>query len=308
MLTATAITSPSIGTLGITVDRTNNRVKFLSDEVLPDSEAIVHHLYNNTRNNPDAVALLNDPFARFTSRVIVKANTVTRLNPFPLANGLVVHKEAIISSGSYDIIYIGGNRPKRFDHIELQQEKDLAAKYTKLEKKRIEENGATFHRLTEVSKKDTNELLQMYGLCFNSYLVPLNEELMQNAAQNSIFYVARNADGTIIASAIGESLRLGPLTLVEISEVAAHPELRIRSAASACVKRVVDESKRTLFGPVVTFMEARMWENILGLSQTVGFDALAGILHQHCLISSFPKFTSIPQTQYGSLAICYSSN
>ena len=305
MLTAPTTSSPSIGTLGLTVDSVNKRVKMLSDHVFNKNTEIVHYLYNTVKDNPLAIALLNDPIARFTARVIVKANTVAKLNPFPLANGLVVHEEARIRIKGYEIIYIGGNREARFDHAEFEQEKQLAQKYTNLEPTNTDSCYATFCRLTEVTQKDIDELLEMYGLCFDSYLVPLDEELMRSAARNSIFYVARNSDGVIVASAIGESLQLGPLTLVEISEVAAHPILRIRGGATGCVKRVIEESKRTLSGHVVIFMEARMWQNILGMCQTVGLKVFAGILHQHCIISSGDEFTSIPQEKYGSLAICY---
>ena len=300
-------TSPNIGVLGITVDsKINRRVKALFDDILSSVYDVQHFLCEAVANNHDAMNLLSDPLSRFTCRVIVPKDQVGRINPFTLSCGLTIGEEARIITESHDIVYIGGNGHKRFNGTELEQEWWLATDYTRPHNKRVDHTEATLQQLTSASDQDIADLLEMYQLCFNSYLVPLNEDFIRAATQNTIFWVARNESNKIVASAAGESLQVGPLTLFEVSEVAAHPLLGIRGAASECVKLVVQQGKTTLPGNVIAFMEARMWRNILGMAYNVGLGNLAGILHQHCLISSPPQFNSIHQTKYGSLAVCYS--
>jgi hypothetical protein len=308
MLLPTTITSPNIGCLGITADFTNNRVKGLFDDMFFSAKEIEKYLFSHIHYNNEAMILLQQPNARFTARFITPKGLVgaTRI---VLPGGIEVSEEARITTNQFDIIYLGGNGPERFDSVEYSQEWKLAMKCMQPHHQSKTEVNASFHRLnSSISAQDIKELLDIYHSCFRSYLVPLDDDFIKTAAETSIFWVARNSEGTIVASAIGESLKLEPITLFEISEVAAHPDLRIRSAASGCVKRVVEEGKKTLPGHVVAFMEARMWQNILGMSQTVGLSCFAGILHQHCCISSQERYTSIPQTPYGSLAVCYSSN
>ncbi len=306
MLTTPVVISPSIGGLGICVDYVNNRVKALFDQIFTSTGCIQDCLCDNIGADNEAVALLTNQMARFTARVITPKDLVPTISPFAITSGLIVHEEARITSRDYELIYIGGNQQQRFDQFEFDQERRLAAACTSRQPSQ-HNTVADFQRIRTVTDRDVAQLLEIYHACFRSYLVPLDEQLIRMAAANSIFWVARNQEGRIVASAIGESLRLGPLTLLEISEVAAHPAYRVRGAATGCVKRVVDEGKSTLTQPVVAFMEARMWENILGMSQSVGLNSLAGILHQHCVISTPSAFNSIRQEAFGSLAVCYSS-
>ena len=297
-------TSPNIGALGVNVDLVNCRVKVLFDQIFTTTHDIQNCLKNSISSNYEATTLLADPLARFSARIITAKDQVATIKPFQLISGLVIHEEARITIGSYNLIYVGGNQAQRFDQAEFNQEQELAEKYTRRQPSYVD-TSATFERMTVVSQKDIDELMEIYQACFSSYLVPLDEQLIQTAASNSIFWVARNNEDRIVASAIGEHLKLGPLTLLEVSEVAAHPNHRVRGAATGCVKRVINEGKATLPHHVLAFMEARMWQNILGMCQSVGFKCFAGILHQHCIISTPPIFNSIPQTAYGSLAVCY---
>ncbi len=307
MLTTPNVTSPSIGILGITVDpRTNFRVKALFNNVLTSVLEIQQFLCDEITSNNEAMNLLRHPMSRFTCRVVVPKDQVGRINSFVLPCGLTIGEEARIITESSHIVYVGGNGHKRFDGAELEQEWLLATEYTRAHNRTIDHTEATFQQLTSATEQDIADLLEMYRLCFDSYLVPLNENFIRAATQNTIFWVARNENGKIVASAAGESLCLGHFTLFEISEVAAHPQFSIRGAASQCVKQVIKQGKTTLPGNVVAFMEARMWRNILGMAYNVGLGNFAGILHQHCLISSPAQFNSIHQTKYGSLAVCYS--
>lgn len=297
--------SPSIGKLGVNVDHDNNRVKVLPGNILSCKRDIISCLQDNISSNTDAVALLAKEDARFTARVLTLNSQIGIIPPFEISPKLLVSEEARITIGAYDLIYIGGNMPGRFDEKLLAIEWEFAKKETSSPQIPVGEVPATFHRLRELTKKDIRELLDMFQHCYTSYLVQLNEYLLKNAARNSIFMVARDSKGRIVACAIGESLRVGPITLFEISEGAAHPNYRVRGAASECIKLVLAEGKRTLPHPIFAYIEARLWKNILGISQGIGFDHFAGILHQHCIISTPTIFNSIPQTKYGSLAVCY---
>ena len=298
--------TPSIGSVGVTVDEKSLRVKVLHEDVFFEEEAIRQALSHDVGKSIPAWAILQHPEGRFTARVI--GQRLASLTPFRLSSGIEVREEARIrTSAGLDIVYVGGSGEGRTHADNLRNERDLAqAAFLQRPVPLPEVRGVTFERLsTQLSKKDITGLLEMYRLCFTSYLVDLDESLVQGAAANSLFFVARNRDGTIIASAIGESLRVGPLTLLEVSEEASHPELRVKGAASMCAKMVIEEGKRCLRAPVVPFWEARMWKNIIGMGPRVGLTEYGGILHQHCLISSPPEFTTIPQTKYGSLAVFY---
>lgn len=296
--------TPSIGTLGLTVDQTNCRVKILREKVMTSAQEIHACLREDVARDKGASTLLSLSNTRFTARVF--GQRISFVKPFSLANGIAVSEEARIrTSFGLDIIYLGGNGSGRLDSDLLVAERQLALAATAPHPS-VGEFDAVFERLTDPSPRDVTELLEMYRLCFTQYLVSIDEALVRGAAENSIFYVARNDQGRIVASSIGESLRVGPLTLLEVSEEAAHPVFRVKGAASGCARRVIEEGKRTLNPPVVAFWEARMWRNILGMSQQVGLTEFGGILHQHCKIASPPEVTSLSNSgDFGSLAVFY---
>lgn len=295
--------TPSIGCVGLTVDINNCRVKFLHDKVLSECDNVRELIINEIESDLNAINLLTSADSRFTGRVIVTKDLPT-IDPFLLPCGLQIEEEARIKTHGLDIIYIGGNYRTRFNHHMLTEERKLSIKHANWDpcKAIYDTNNFTIERLTgTVSSQDVSYLLEMFNLCFDSYLVPLNENLIQNAAKHAIFYVARDLSGQIIASAIGESLEVGPLTFLEISEEMAHPIKRIRGAATACAKQVIIDGKANLPGNVIPFWEARMLKNILGMSRAIGLTEFCGVLHQHCVISS--REVSIEQTKFGSLAV-----
>lgn len=297
--------SPSIGSLGVNVDWTNKRVKALFENNFSGEQEIISCLKDEIYAKTEATTLLAQEDARFTARVLTPRNQIEKIGPIEIFPKLFVYEEARISIGSYDLIYVGGNMVNRIDEELLAKEWEFAIEQTSSIQRPIGEVPATFHLLKELTEKDIQELLDMFKHCYNSYLVELNRELIKNAAKNSIFFVARNLEGRIVACAIGESLKLGPITLFEISEGAAHPIYRVKGAASECIRRVLAEGKRSTSNQIFAFIEARLWQNSLGNSSGVGFTQFTGILHQHCVISTPAMFNSIPQTKYGSLAVCY---
>lgn len=296
--------TPSIGNLGLTVDYLNNRVKILSGEVFQLVSSIREYLMSIISKNIEALELLSKENTRFTARIIGKG--IGEIIPIKLNEGLIIYEEARIkTSFGLDIIYLGFNGRSRFNSLQLKQEIQLSKEASCCIASISEPSNVIFERLFSPTEKDVEQLLEMYRLCFTDYLVPFDRNLVVNAAKGAIFFIARNENGRIISSAIGESLRVGPLTFLEISEVAAHPLYRIKGAASGCARRVVSMGRETLYPPVVVFWEARMWRNVLGISNIVGLNNLGGILHQHCRIASPKEFTSIEQTIYGSLAVFY---
>ena len=299
--------TPSIGSIGTKIDTINNRIKILSSKEFDNAISIKEYLINKVKNNSLAQELLRSDTVRFTSRVFGRG--IKKMEEFEVCEGITVSEEARIkTSTGLDIIYIGGNQKNRIEPEQLKKERELSLNSSHCTESVPEPQEVSFNQLTyPLKKSDVEQLLEMYHLCFTDYLVEIDEELVQSAARDAIFIVARNENKRIIASAIGESLRVGPLTLLEISEVAAHPTLRIKGAASGCVRRVINTGYISLMSPVVPFWEARMWRNILGIGPSVGLPFLGGVLHQHCKIASTEQFTSVPQTPYGSLAVFYGS-
>lgn len=296
--------SPSIGDIGLNVDRKNSRVKIICEEVFSSIEQVIETLIAIISNNREAIDLIGMPNSRITCRAILSPKEETR--PFKIGS-LEVREEARISSQERDIVYFGGNGTQRFDPLLFKKEDNLSRAVTESFIDVPCPENVVFERLEfPILERDINSLIEMYSLCFTSYLVFLNEGFFQNAAKNSIFIVARNERKEIIASAVGESLRVGPITLLEVSEEAAHPILRIRGAATSCAARVILEGKRILEPPVIPFWEARMWRNILGMGPRVGLTKYAGILHQHCKIASPADLTTLPNKGgFGSLAVFY---
>lgn len=297
--------TPSIGSVGLTADEINKRVKVLCAEVFSSEEQAKVCLTEIVAKGCDAKKLLSHSSARFTARVI--GRNLGPIEQFALGGILAKEEGRIRTSFGLDVVYVGGNGFDRLDLTSFNAEKRLSAAAASPATPPPEPEEVVFERLQHpVSDEDVEQLVEMYKLCFTSYLVQLDETLVQTAAANSIFFVARNQDGKIIASAIGESLRVGPITLLEVSEEAAHPILRVRGAASGCARRVIAEGKRTLTPPVVAFWEARMWRNILGMGPRVGLTEYAGVLHQHCRIASPAEFTSLSNKgEFGSLAVFY---
>lgn len=299
------LATPSIGSIGTKVDHVNNRVKVLCSNEFNSIEEIKKYLKSSIEKNSEAKELLKISNVRYTARVF--GRDINTIGEFEIGDGLIVSEEARIQTSiGLDIIYVGGNQKNRIESSQLEKEKKLSLDSSHHTESVPEPSQVTFDQLTyPLNESDVKQLLSMYHLCFTDYLVNLNEELVQSAARGAIFIVARDENKRIIASAIGESLRVGPLTLLEISEVAAHPTLRIKGAASGCVRRVINTGHISLMSPVVAFWEARMWRNILGIGPSVGLPFLGGVLHQHCKIASTEQFTSVPQTPYGSLAVFY---
>ncbi len=301
--------TPSIGTIGITVDRVNKRVKILSGQIFEQQEDTEDFIIDILVKNDEARELLAEAGSRFTARVLVPTGMMIEpFNYFFRMTGTIIEEARIRTCVGLDIVYLGHNIPggNRLRPEQLQLEYQLSLNASRNVQTVPEPSDVSFSRLcSPLSQRDVAQLLEMYRLSFTDYLVPFNKALVQNAAREAIFFVARNKTGRIIASAIGESLRVGPLTLLEISEVATHPNHRVRGAASGCVRRVIQMGRSSLQAPVVAFWEARMWRNILGLGPVVGLTEFGGILHQHCKIGSPKEFTSIDQTGYGSLAVFY---
>lgn len=297
--------TPSIGSVGLTADETNRRVKVLCSEVFSSVEQTKTCLIEIVAGDCNGKKLLTRSSARFTSRVI--GRNLGQIEEFSLGEILVREEGRIRTSIGLDVVYVGGNGFDRLDLTSFNAEKKLSAASAFPATPLPEPEEVAFERLYHpVSAEDVARLVEMYKLCFTSYLVRLDEAFVQTAAAGSIFFVARNHDGKIIASAIGESLRVGPLSLLEVSEEAAHPILRVRGAASGCARRVIEEGKRILTPPVVAFWEARMWRNILGMGPRVGLTEFAGVLHQHCRIASPAEFTSLSNKgEFGSLAVFY---
>ncbi|MDO8492612.1 MAG: hypothetical protein Q7S34_03175 [bacterium] len=298
--------TPSIGSIGLTVDEINKRVKVLCTEVFCSDEQAKSCLTKIVAKNCDAKKLLSHSSARFTARVI--GQNLGPIEQFSLGGIFAREEGRIRTSVGLDVVYVGGNGFDRLDLTSFAAEKKLSAAAAFPATPPPEPGEVVFERLRHpVSAEDVAQLIEMYKLCFTSYLVQLDETLVQTAAASSIFFVARNQNGKIIASAIGECLRVGPLTLLEVSEEAAHPVLRVRGAASGCARRVIAEGKRTLTPPIVAFWEARMWRNILGMGPRVGLTEYAGVLHQHCRIASPEELTTLPNKgEFGSLAVFYS--
>jgi len=296
--------TPSIGNLGLTVDYFNNRVKVLSDKIFQSVSDIQEYLISLISGDFKSLELLSTNHARFTARVI--GSGIEKIDEFELHDGITICEEARIkTTAGLDVIYLGFNGKGRMNLTQLGEELKLSKEASSCSAFVPEPQNVVFERLTLPTDKDRIELLEMYRLCFTDYLVPFNKELIVNAAKGAIFFIARNENGRIVASAIGESLKVGPLTFLEVSEVATNPLYRIKGAASGCARRVIQESRRTFEEPLVVFWEARMWRNVLGISTIVGLKNLGGILHQHCRIASPKEFTSIEQTLYGSLAVFY---
>lgn len=297
--------TPSIGSVGLTVDEINNRVKVLSEEVFSSDKQVKSFLTEIVINNFDARKILSHSSARFTARVI--GSNLGHIDQFFLCGILVKEEGRIRTSFGLDVVYVGGNGFDRLDLFSFNAEKKLSTEAAFPATPPPEPKEILFERLQHtVSDEDIAQLVEMYKLCFTSYLVQLDKTLVQTAAASSIFFVARNQSCKIIASAVGESLRVGPITLLEISEVAAHPILRFRGAASGCVRRVTTEGKNSLSAPVVAFWEARMWRNILGMGPRIGLTEYAGVLHQHCRIASTADLTSLSNKgEFGSLAVFY---
>ena len=301
------VNTPSIGLVGLTADENNKRVKVLRAEVFSSLKQVETCLNECVAASCDAKRILATSTARFTSRVI--GQDLEPVRQFALPSGVVIREEARIeTSFGLDVVYVGGNAAERLDRASLAAEKEISIAAAFPASPTPEPERVVFERLhNPVSAEDAAQLVEMYRLCFTSYLVSLDEVLVQTAAANSIFIVARDEAGRIIASAIGESLRVGPVTLLEVSEEAAHPILRVRGAASGCARRVIAEGKHILPSPVVAFWEARMWRNILGMGPRVGLTEFAGVLHQHCRIASPAERTSLPNKgEFGSLAVFYS--
>lgn len=297
--------TPSIGSIGLTADKTNKRVKVLCAEIFHSDEQAKACLTEIVAKDCDAKKLLSHSSARFTARVI--GRNLRHIDQFSLGEILAKEEARIRTRFGLDVVYVGGNGFDRLDLTSFNAEKRLSAAAASPATPPPDPKEVAFELLHHpVSDEDVAQLVEMYKLCFTSYLVQLDETLVQMAAAGSIFFVARNQDGKIIASAIGESLRVGPITLLEVSEEAAHPILRVRGAASGCARRVIAEGKRTLTPPVVAFWEVRMWRNILGMGPRVGLTEYAGVLHQHCRIASPAEFTSLSNKgEFGSLAVFY---
>lgn len=297
--------SPSIGNVGIDVDKRNKRVKILMQYKFYHVNDFIDCTADLINSTPEAEVLLQQGSARLSIRVVVPSEMP--LKRFYLSRMAVREEARIRTPYGFDLVYVGGNTHGRRNETERQIERSLASNACLRSLPIHKPRGVTYHKLSyPIPAGDIEQLLEMYELCFMSYPFDLNEEFLQSATEKSIFVVARNQDEIIIASAIGESLQVGKLTLLELSEQASHPLRRIPGAASYCSSTVVKIAKNELPPPLVIYSESRMWDKALVMAPRIGLKGFAGILHQHCRISSPPELTTLQNHgSYGSLAVFY---
>src|SRR3989344_8366249 len=97
--------TPSIGSIGVTVDENNQRVKVLHAEIFSSVEQVKTCLIEDIAGNCDAEELLGNSNARFTARIIGKR--IGYVRPFVVPSGILVREEARIPvrDGELEVIY-----------------------------------------------------------------------------------------------------------------------------------------------------------------------------------------------------------
>lgn len=113
--------TPSIGSVGLTADETNKRVKILCAEVFSSDEQTKACLTEIVASNRDAGKLLSHSSARFTARVIGK--NLRPIEQFSLSGILAKEEGRIRTSFGLDVVYVGGSGFDRLDLTSFNAEK-----------------------------------------------------------------------------------------------------------------------------------------------------------------------------------------
>ncbi len=268
-------------------DPANNRVKGFCPEVL-DNIDLVQEYVNR------AMALRDSTHA---TRI-----TLRFLTTFPIieyGEGLSEYRsiEAEIPlTGRWEgvrIIYAGHNSPERFVPTNIsRQEYDLIANLLAEQRKgtitrRVETPGYTTSILSNPTEADLDQLSQVYSRTFDRYMFPLTRENIASLlSPPNIVSVARDREGSIVSSVVGEIMELhtsrGDIGLCEYSDEATLTEHRRRGLGKACIQSLYDELKRN--GTDVLYAEARACS--IGANKvpaSLGFK-YAGRLKKHCII------------------------
>ena len=284
--------NPSIGAIGsIYYDEDNDRVKYFSQPIHTEKGSIDTEVAQARRMMEEQGA------SRFTARFL---STASYESPhleamIPLNNGF----------SGVCLYYLGMNDDRRRspDDI-LERQEALLRQVDRPGTIRDIPEGYRLERLVRVGDADRQRLASLYQESFPTYLTELDEEAVESMVENSIVYVARNPEGMIVSSAVGEVGQVdtgeGILRICEMSEMATDRNDRNASLVSAVASQVADEARQITD---LIFSEARASHVAINrVFAKMGF-AYAGRLHKHCVISGDREIDE--QGPYENLHVWY---
>ena len=145
-------------------------------------------------------------------------------------------------------------------------------------------------RLTprNVSDGDVSDIVDLYRVCYSSYMVEFNERTIREMIRDNVFVVVRNDRGQIICVGQAEQVKIdtgggGVWTLVEVSENATLPDYR-SMGLSQHARLVMIEAVR---GPrTIIYVESRLnHAGVIGANLKIGMRP-AGRLDHHTFMDS----------------------
>lgn len=305
--------APSIGAIGsLAKDTANLRIKGFLEPVFQDVDAArerVEEMLGAQFPEVWTGGAVRDHIWRTSVRALIAQELPAVASPHD--SGHTLRLEATLAvgvKGIGSIAYFGANGGERLPSaLELRQESEhLQAMHRRYSQTAGPVDDVTVprdafvERLRFADDGDVEQLLDIYRRCFSAYLVDFTPQIIAASIASNIYIVARDICGRIVASAVGEIADVGDLRIMEISEIASHPQLRVPGAATACTRTVAAAARRE--GVDVVFSEARTnWDAIICVEYAAGL-RVRGYMPRHCRIAS--PLTSIPQaTEYGNLHV-----
>jgi hypothetical protein len=192
----------------------------------------------------------SDGTSRTTMRAIIRPEDMGSVVGSARDCGLDL--EAVIEIGAGPLAYFGRNdgmrrTPGTIRDSQITNASAVMARAPRTESgnlRTIDFNGYTAD--SEISAKDTNDLIELYQLCLPRYCVALNEEKIGELFMDPANTVALIRDqGRIIAASVAERslVQVGDDVIedIEISECATHPDHRARGLMSAIIGQLIQE-------------------------------------------------------------------
>lgn len=266
--------NPSIGRIGaMYYDADNDRIKYFSPHIHTDVSSIKKEVEEAQRMMGRYGA------SRFTGRFLA-----TELYAGP-------HLEARVNlnNGFSDVglNYIGINEDwRRSPQGILDSQEQLLTRVDRPGRIDTVPEGYRLERLVDATPQDRRDLVSLYEQSFPTYLTDLDEPAVESMVEDSMVYVARDPQGRIVSSAVGEIGQVntgeGILRICEMSEMATDREHRNTSLVTAAATEVMREARERVD---LVFTEARASHAAINrVFAKMGF-SYAGRLHKHCVIS-----------------------
>lgn len=304
---------PSIGAIGqIIPDPDNQRLKgFLLPPV--NSLQEMAELYQTG---------IFEVLAAYSEQTRISARVLTGggIDPEDLTGFRYYFGEQVISTEAFipldgfgGLVYLGGNAPSRLLPADIKTKlagvQQIAREKAQTPVRPLKPGYVAQlslpNTLEGISESDIADLVRIYNLSFNRYLVPFNDETVRQMALRSAVGMVRNPAGTIVSVTMGEITTplVENIRLCELTDSATDPTDEGARGSNYWAKRGVIKWAVHEDFPVIYSESRAIWAPVQAANLRLGMEYCGTLPRSCCIGSSREDFSDPTSGVYGDLFV-----